>query len=149
EIRRDMRRCFIASYFTARIIMAVLEGYLRQAKSNFVSGDLQMTLKFYRVTRRAVCALTFLMLGLLSVQPAMISFAAGIDGEVWWAQNYHDSRDPLYRTPGGPVPVGTVVTLRFRSEVNDLTAVEVRVWNDRTDTQTLLNMEKFASDATH
>lgn len=104
---------------------------------------------FHRSSRHIVLVLATIMLALLAVQPAFVSFAADIDGVVWWAENYHDSRDPLYRTPGGPVPVGTDVTLRFRSEANDLTAVEVRVWNDRADAQSILNMEKFASDGTH
>ena len=104
---------------------------------------------FHRSSRHAIWAVAFVMLGLLAVQPVMTSFAAAIDGEVWWAENYHDSRDPLYRTPGGPVPVGTDVTLRFRSEANDLTAAEVRVWNDRVNSQSFLNMVKVASDGTH
>ncbi len=36
---------------------------------------------------------------------------------------YHDSRDGLYRTPGGAVPAGTSVTLRLRARHNGATSV--------------------------
>src|SRR5687768_4204916 len=108
-----------------------------------------MNQRLYRSSRHAVWALAFVLLGLLAVQPVMTSFAAGIDGEVWWAENYHDSRDPLYRTPGGAVPVGTDVTLRLRTEANDLTSAQVRVWNDRMDSQSILNMTKVFSEGNH
>jgi hypothetical protein len=36
---------------------------------------------------------------------------------------YHDSRDGLYRTPGGAVPAGTSVTLRLRTRHNGATSV--------------------------
>jgi glycosidase len=41
----------------------------------------------------------------------------------------HDSRDTLYRTPGGAVPAGTPVILRFRTFHNDVTAVWARFWS--------------------
>ena len=52
----------------------------------------------------------------------------------------HDSRDDLYRTPTGPVPTNSAVTLRFRTAARDADAVTVRVWDDRAQTQTLLPM---------
>ena len=52
----------------------------------------------------------------------------------------HDSRDDLYRTPTGPVPLESAVTLRFRTAARDVEAVTVRVWDDRAQTQTLLPM---------
>ena len=36
---------------------------------------------------------------------------------------YHDSRDGLYRTPGGAVPAGTTVTLRLRTRHDGATSV--------------------------
>ena len=36
---------------------------------------------------------------------------------------YHDSRDGLYRTPGGAVPAGTTITLRLRTRHDDVTSV--------------------------
>ena len=36
---------------------------------------------------------------------------------------YHDSRNGLYRTPGGAVPAGTAVTLRLRTQHDGVTSV--------------------------
>ena len=41
----------------------------------------------------------------------------------------HDSRDLLYRSPGGAVPAGTPVVLRFRTFHNDVTGVKVRFYS--------------------
>jgi glycosidase len=71
---------------------------------------------------------------------------AGHDNDIWWDFLGHDSRDSLYRTPGGPVPTGTPVIVRLRAADNDLTAARVRVWNDRMDTQMMLDMVRAASD---
>lgn len=69
------------------------------------------------------------------------------DNNVWYSFLSHDSRDALYRVPSGAVPAGQDVKLRFASAKNDLTGVQVRVWNDRTDTQMIVPMTKIASDA--
>lgn len=74
---------------------------------------------------------------------------AGHDDTVWWAELGHNSRDTLYRSPGGPVPTGTDVTLRLRAASGDLTEAKVRVWNDRTDTQLLLPMSIAYDDGTY
>jgi hypothetical protein len=44
------------------------------------------------------------------------------DGAVEIAGLFHDSRDDLYRSPGGAVPAGTAVTLRARTLHGDATA---------------------------
>ncbi len=67
------------------------------------------------------------------------------DGVVTLNALGHNSRDPLYRTPGGPVTTGTPVTLRFRAAQNDLTAARVRVYNDRTNVSTLYALSKTAT----
>ena len=61
------------------------------------------------------------------------------DNNVYWDAVLHDSRDSFYRSPGwgsgiggyrtGAVPVGTDVVLRLRTAHNDLTSVQVRVWD--------------------
>jgi hypothetical protein len=61
----------------------------------------------------------------------------------------HNSRDTLYRTPGGPLVTGTPVTLRLRAAQGDLTEAKVRVWNDRLNQQTLLPMSIAYSDGTY
>ncbi|HSH80606.1 MAG TPA: alpha-amylase family glycosyl hydrolase, partial [Herpetosiphonaceae bacterium] len=75
-----------------------------------------------------------------------ITTGAAQDNNVFWDQLGHNSRDTLYRTPGGAVSTGTPVTLRLRAASNDLTAAKVRIWNDRTDTQSLLSMTRVAGD---
>jgi glycosidase/chitodextrinase len=50
----------------------------------------------------------------------------GPDNNVEWDGLAHDSRSDVYRTPGGAVPAGTPVTLRFRTFHEDVTAVSVR-----------------------
>ncbi len=75
---------------------------------------------------------------------------ASHDNNIWMADLGHDSRSDVYRTPTGPVKMAlTPVTLRLRAAAGDLTAARVRVWNDRTDTQTLLNMDLVATDDTY
>ncbi|MCB0206845.1 MAG: glycoside hydrolase family 13 protein, partial [Anaerolineae bacterium] len=78
--------------------------------------------------------------------PSGCQSGAAIDGNIFWNDLGHDSRDALYRTPGGPVVTGTQVTLRLRSACDDLTGAQVRVWNDRVNVQTLYNLTKVAAD---
>ncbi|RMG69679.1 MAG: glycoside hydrolase family 13 protein, partial [Chloroflexi bacterium] len=84
--------------------------------------------------------ITFCLLAAIN----MISFAA--DNNVQWADLGHNSHDPLYRQPVGPVPTGTPVTLRLRAANGDLTQAQVRVWNDRLDTSTIYPMTLVASN---
>lgn len=75
-----------------------------------------------------------------------VSFGATHDNDVFWDGLHHDSRDPLYRTPTGPVPAGTPVTLRLRAYAGDLTAVSLRLYDDRTDIASTIPMTVVASD---
>ncbi|MEI8332697.1 MAG: glycoside hydrolase family 13 protein [Chloroflexota bacterium] len=52
--------------------------------------------------------------------------AAG-DGDIELTGLFHDSRDDLYRSPGGAVTAGTAVTLRARTLHDDATAVTLRL----------------------
>lgn len=81
----------------------------------------------------------------LTITPVPIGGA--IDDNVLWDDLFHDSRDPLYRTPSGPVTAGTPVVLRFRSASNDLTAARVRVWDDRNNVQLSYTMTKVATES--
>lgn len=67
------------------------------------------------------------------------------DNNVEWDGLRHDSRDTLYRTPGGAVPAGTPVTLRLRTFHDDVTAVKARVYNVDTGGQQLVAMHVAAS----
>ncbi len=75
--------------------------------------------------------------------------AAKHDNVIWGSDLYHDSRDPMYRTPGGPVTTGTTVTLRLRAANNDLTAAKARIYDDRTNLVTTLKMTRVAEDASY
>ena len=70
----------------------------------------------------------------------------GHDNNVEWAGLRHDSRDTLYRTPGGAVPAGTPVAIRFRTFHNDVTRVEMRLFDINANAQQILNMSLAASD---
>lgn len=72
---------------------------------------------------------------------------ASHDNNIWWNDLGHNSRDGLYRNPGGAVVTGTAVTLRLRAACGDLTAARVRVWNDRPNVQTIYKMEVAGHDA--
>ncbi len=73
----------------------------------------------------------------------------GHDNEVWWDYLEHDSRDTLYRTPGGPVTTGAEVILRLRAAQGDLTEAKLRLYNDRTNVQSILPMSVVHSDGTY
>lgn len=68
------------------------------------------------------------------------------DNNVEWDGLRHDSRDTLYRTPGGAVPSGTPVTVRFRTFHNDVTAVTLRIYDLNANAQVFLPMTPAATD---
>jgi glycosidase len=80
--------------------------------------------------------------------PSVIVEPTGLPSEnnVEWDGLRHDSRDTLYRTPGGAVPAGTPVTLRLRTFHNDVTAVTLRLYDLELNGQRLLPMSLAASD---
>ncbi|HSL30718.1 MAG TPA: alpha-amylase family glycosyl hydrolase [Anaerolineales bacterium] len=70
----------------------------------------------------------------------------GEDNNIAWDGLRHDSRDTLYRTPGGAVPAGTDVLLRFRTFRNDVTGVSVRFFDLNAGAQRLVPMSLAAAD---
>jgi len=76
----------------------------------------------------------------------VVSFGPSLDNNIWWDGVRHDSRDLLYRTPGGVVPAGTPVTLRLRTYYNDVTGVNLRLYDLNAYAQQILPMEKVAED---
>ncbi|HEX9990845.1 MAG TPA: alpha-amylase family glycosyl hydrolase [Chloroflexia bacterium] len=68
----------------------------------------------------------------------------GHDNNVEWDGLRHDSRDTLYRTPGGAVPAGTPVTLRFRTFHNDVTGVALRAYDLNASAQSFYQMQRVA-----
>lgn len=77
--------------------------------------------------------------------PTITVVAAG-SNNVQWDGLRHDSRDALYRTPGGAVPAGTPVTIRFRTFHDDVTGVQLRVYDVDSGTQSFLLMTPAATD---
>jgi glycosidase/fibronectin type 3 domain-containing protein len=67
-------------------------------------------------------------------------------GNVEWDGLRHDSRDLLYRTPGGAVPAGTPVTLRLRTFHDDVTSVKLRLFDVNANAQRILPMQLAAED---
>jgi glycosidase len=68
------------------------------------------------------------------------------DNNVEWDGLRHDSRDTLYRTPGGAVSAGTGVILRLRTFHDDVTAVGARIFSLRTGGAQVVPMKLAASD---
>ena len=68
------------------------------------------------------------------------------DNNVEWDGLRHDSRDTLYRTPGGAVAEGTPVIIRFRTFHNDVTSVTLRRYSVNAGGQSLVNMTLAATD---
>jgi glycosidase len=68
--------------------------------------------------------------------------SGGADCNIMWNEVLHDTFDPNYRSLVGPIAAGITDTLRLRLRVaqSDLTSARVRVWNDRTDTETYYNL---------
>lgn len=75
-----------------------------------------------------------------------ISGGSSPDNNVVWDGLRHDSRDPLYRSPGGAVLAGTPVVIRFRTFHNDVTSVVLRVYDVDAASQKFLPMAVAASD---
>ena len=71
--------------------------------------------------------------------------AGGSDNDVQWDGVRHDSRDLLYRTPGGAVPAGTPVKLRLRTFHDDVTGATARIFDVNANAQRLVPMELAAS----
>jgi glycosidase len=75
-----------------------------------------------------------------------VSAGHGHDGNVEWDGLQHDSRDTLYRTPGGAVPAGTPVTIRLRTFHDDVTGVSLRVYSLNAAGQSIKKLSIAATD---
>jgi len=69
----------------------------------------------------------------------------GHDGNVEWDGLRHDSRSTLYRSPGGAVPAGTPVKIRFRTFHDDVTSVKLRLYDVNANGQRIIAMQRVAS----
>ncbi len=77
---------------------------------------------------------------------SVVSLGPQLDNNVEWDGVRHDSRDLLYRTPGGAVALGTPVTLRLRTYHNDVSAVKLRLYDLNLSAQQILPMTPAATD---
>lgn len=68
-----------------------------------------------------------------------------LDNDVWFDGLRHDSRDTLYRTPGGVVTAGTPVTLRLRTFHDDVSSVGVRLYSLEANGASTRAMTRVAS----
>lgn len=69
-----------------------------------------------------------------------------LDNNIEWDGLRHDSRDTLYRTPGGAVSAGSAVIVRFRTFHNDVTGVGLRVYDVNANAQKIVTMTPAATD---
>ena len=67
------------------------------------------------------------------------------DNNVEWDGLRHDSRDTLYRSPGGAVPANTPVKIRFRTYHDDVTDVALRLYDLNAAAESLVPMQLVAS----
>lgn len=67
-----------------------------------------------------------------------------LDGDIFWDGLGHDSRDTLYRLPGGAVASNTQITLRFRTFHNDASGVTLRTYHTGLSAEQLLPMQPAA-----
>jgi len=88
--------------------------------------------------------LTLLLLLLLAVP---LAGSGAQDDSINAGALLHDSRSDLYRLPGGAVPFGTEITLRFRSAADDLDAVNIRVYDMTQQAQSILPMQVVTTTA--
>lgn len=51
------------------------------------------------------------------------------DGNVWWAEVYHNTRSASYRSPFGAVPTGQPITIVLRTADNDLSDATLVIYN--------------------
>lgn len=86
-----------------------------------------------------------LLLSLLALLILPIGVVSAGDDNIHWSELGFNSRDTLYRSPVGAVPVGTAVRVRLKALDGDLTSAQVRIWNDRIDGETLVDMTRVAS----
>jgi glycosidase len=75
-----------------------------------------------------------------------IQAGPGPDNNVFWDGLRYDSRDLLYRTPGGAVKAGTPVLIRFRTFHNDVTGVSLRLYDLNANAQRIIPMSPAATD---
>lgn len=65
--------------------------------------------------------------------------------DIHWNEVRHDTFDPAYRSVLGPVTTGQTITLKLRTQKDDLSSARLRLWDDRLNESTYLSMQREAS----
>jgi glycosidase len=60
-----------------------------------------------------------------------------------WSLVQHDSFDETYRSPRGPLPLGSSLTLRLRTPKDALESVRLRLWDDRSNQERYLSLSQL------
>src|SRR5690349_22595963 len=82
-----------------------------------------------RAGQRALAILTLLTL-VVSVGVAFsVAHNARAGADINTGALLHDSRDALYRSPGGALPTGQSAAVRLRTAANNAGDVTLRIWN--------------------
>jgi len=106
--------------------------------------------RWFRTWRSLTLSALLMVLALTALQPSFTAFGADCGANnICYAELYHDSRDLLYRTPNGPAPINTAVTIRFRTASDDVAGVDLRVYNTKLGVNNFNAMTKVFSDGTY
>src|SRR5258707_6716345 len=95
-----------------------------------------MMRKVYRLYLIIVVALLTALVALPGLQIGMAQ-AQGQQSPL-----LHNSRDPVYRNPGGAVPAGTNVILRIRTKKDALDVAVLRLYDRESQQETFYDMHK-------
>ncbi len=74
---------------------------------------------------------------------------ASVNGDVWWNEVFHDTRNIAYRTPFGAVPTGQAVTIQLRTAVGDLSDAALVIFNTESGTVWDVEGTPSSSDANY
>ncbi|MCU0493520.1 MAG: alpha-amylase family glycosyl hydrolase [Chloroflexaceae bacterium] len=98
------------------------------------------------VRRVLPCLALFLAVSLLAPLSPTTSPAIAADNSLNAEEFSHNSRETLYRVPGGSVPANTQVALRFRTASGDATSVTVRTFHVEQNREQLYEMQPAATN---
>jgi glycosidase len=65
---------------------------------------------------------------------ASLGGGASVDGDVWWNEVFHNTRNIAYRSPFGAVPTGQAVTIQLRTAAGDLGNAALVIYNTESGT---------------
>lgn len=104
-------------------------------------------MRFYISHRRQSVGYRMMLVTIVALLLGAFAFVSVGEshGVIGGAPIIHDSHDDLYRLPGGAVPFGTEVTLRLSTGAGEVSEANMRLYDLRTRTQTILPMTRVAT----